>query len=240
MKNVYITSLLGSILLISCSSNSSITQTSESTGETSPVVAQDPEWPHPNWQSDPTARIENGMPTAFKTDRVTEITFVVPADWEKLANTSGSLLCKSPTVENQFANLIINSSNTKPTFLAPMREFDYSGFEPEAALKHYLAHKTEDPAAGRVQLVAIDGIWGVLEQLVFNNGPTANSEPRPPDAVWKWVTFMKVKDENNKIQIGFSYPLSEMEKFRPLIAAITNSAKIKRMPGVTMIESQPN
>jgi len=239
MKIVYITCLLGSALMVSCSSNSSVAR-SESTGEPSPVVAREPEWPHPDWQPDPNARIENGANTVFKADPVTEVIFVMPADWERISNGPKSLLYKSPTVESRFANLVMNSSNTKPVVLTTNREFDYSGFEPEAALKHYLAQRTEDPAAGRAQLIAIDGIWGVLEQLVFNNTPTANSQPRPPDAVWKWVTFMKLKGENNKVQIGFSYPLSEIDKFRPMIAAIANSAKIKRMPGVVIVESQPD
>ncbi len=154
-----------------------------------------------------------------------------------------TIVYKSPTVDSRFANLMIQSSDTKPAVGYPVdsnKNFDYSSFEPEVALKHFEEKKTNDPASGRTQMIVIDGVRGVLEQVIVEEKGSANSSTPQKSGVWHWTTFMKAKNVNNKVDVIVVYPSSDIERYRGLIAEMINSIQIKRQPGVTLIETRPN
>jgi len=119
------------------------------------------------------------------------------------------------------------------------RHFDYSTYEPAAAYKDYLQKKNNDPIFGRTQQIAIDGVWGVLEQSVAETHTPANAPPKGPNATWIWTTFFKSKSDTVKFEIFMNYPVAEMDKYKAVIAGLVNTVKIKRSPGVTILESQP-
>src|SRR5215470_17632877 len=144
-----------------------------------------------------------------------------------------TVIYKSPTIDSRFANLMVQSSDTKPVVgypTDPKKNFDYSAFEPAEALKDFTQKKTEDSTSGRVQTISVDGVWGVLDQVVKDENGSTNSAPKQQSAVWQWTTFMKAGKVNNKIDVILVYPSPEMEHFKGLMAGIVNSIKIKRHP----------
>lgn len=241
MKFIYTTWLLFLVLSSSCSTSPAGQDTGDSSSSqvhSSNTDSDDPEWPYPEWNADRTIAIDKGTDIVFKADKLTDFALRIPDDWERIANRASSLLYKSPTVNSLFANFGMRSDNPKPNpiFLVNQKkEFDYSAFEPEAALRDFLQKKIDDPASGRIQQLEIDGVSGVLEQIVYKAMGNSNSPTRPPEGIWQWTTFMKNKNENNKIIIFVSYPLPEMDKFTRQIAGLVNSAKIKRTDGIGMI-----
>jgi len=247
MKLIFTICLLVLFLSCSCSpripadQNPGNSSNAVSEANSSNVDRQNSEWPYPAWNNDPTVTIENGTDTVFKADKLTDLALKIPTDWEKIINRPSLLLYKSPTVNSLFANLMLQSGDTKPVPgipVDPKKNFDYSTYEPDAALEDYLAKKTQDAASGRMQQLAIDGVLGVLEQTVYKDSGSSNSAAKPPYGLWHWTTFMKNKTVNNKVDVSMVYPLSEIEKFTSQIAGLVNSIRIKRTEGVLMIEVQ--
>ena len=243
MKATSAASLIVALIVSSaCGPSGNVNQNPTNSANISTPQASNPNWPNRDWITDPASTTENGTGVVFKTEKVVEITMAIPADWSKMGNKSAFLLYKTPTIDERFGNLIVQSSNTKPGLMAPpdpKRNFDYSGFEPDAAFKHYLERKNGDADSGRIQQIPIDGVWGVLEQVVPKVTGESNSSPKEQTALWHWTTFIKTIAENNKVEIIMGHPAVEVDKYRTIIGGLVNSAKIKRLPGAVLLESQP-
>lgn len=49
---------------------------------------------------------------------------------------------------------------------------------------------------------------------------------------------MRSKEKRYLVRIGFTYPINDKAKFKPLIDGVINSMKIRRSPDLKMAESK--
>jgi hypothetical protein len=231
----------------SCGGSASTgTANNNSAANSAATRTSNPNWPYPDWVPAQTAALDKAEARVFKAGKVTEINLSIPADWLKLADRESMILLRSPISGPEgspFANLGVQLDSMKPVMGLPAmdqkRHFDYSAFEPDAAYKDYLQKKASNPAFGQTQQIAIDGVWGVLEQVVHESSAPENSSQKGKEASWQWTTFFKAKSDTSKFEIFLSYPIAEADKYMAVLNGVLNTVKIKRSPGVIMLESQP-
>jgi hypothetical protein len=164
-------------------------------------------------------------------------TISIPGDWTELGVKPSSMLFKSPTVNEKFANLVLWASNTKPVLGGmprPHRDFDYSDFEPDKALAHYKEMRGKDPEGGHLQALTVGGLHGVLEQAVFSGGANQNAPQKEAEAIWAWTTFIRSKQGIQQIHLAIAYPSTEKEAYKGRISGIVNSVKFEPGPETTV------
>lgn len=224
-----------------CSSPSDQLRETANANSAPTQASTNPNWPDPDWVSDTAAVVNGPKQLPFAPPGLKPTSLSVPSDWTELGKRPTSILLKSPTIDEKFANLTLYSSDTKPVLGAiprPHRDFDYSGFEPDAALKHFQELRGGDPSAGRFQPLTVGGLNGLLEQAIVKDPPSANSAPKDPNAVWQWTTFVKAKSGIQQIVLAIVYPAADKETFKNHINAIANSLKFEPLPETKVVETQ--